>query len=530
VDQSGHILPWAFNLGCVGTLLQQQYLAASAILESEMGQALYRKYRSKSLDEIVGQEHIITALKTALKKGHLSHAYLFTGPRGVGKTSIARILAHDINNLQYTDENAHIDIIEIDAASNRGIDEIRDLREKVYIAPTSGKYKIYIIDEVHMLTPQAFNALLKTLEEPPAHVVFILATTEAHKLPATIISRTQRYTFRPADTTQLIAHLASIADQEKISISNEALALIAEHGDGSFRDSVGLLDQIGSGRTKVTEQDVQELLGLPPKGAIDALITQLAGGQIHALTNSLQALYSQGFPAATIAKQLGNTLRTTLLEGTSLLGANDALELAKKLLEVPVSHDPGRFLELTLLSAVAPTAMPEPTASATPVTTPVSKPVKKQLPSPVHPAVTSPKEELKPQKEEPKPVGLTATATSKTSTGAMDPTEWPKVLGELKTQYNTLYSIVRMAEPQFEAGKITLTFSFAFHQKRLNEAKNKDILSNVVAKVSGAPVEIVCLFDKNVKPNPLGIAPANIPPESINTISSIFGGGEVIDG
>src|SRR5690348_5210133 len=163
-----------------------------------MGQALYRKYRSKTLDEIVGQAHVTTTLSNALKQGRFSHAYLLSGPRGVGKTSIARILAHEINGLPYTDES-HLDIIEIDAASNRRIDEIRELRDRVNAAPVSAKYKVYIIDEVHMLTKEAFNALLKTLEEPPAHVVFMLATTEVHKLPDTIISRTQRFSLKPVD-------------------------------------------------------------------------------------------------------------------------------------------------------------------------------------------------------------------------------------------------------------------------------------------------------------------------------------------
>lgn len=171
-----------------------------------MGQALYRKYRTKTFAETVGQEHVTQTLENAIKQGKISHAYLLTGPRGTGKTSIARILAHEINGLPYTDE-AHLDIIEIDAASNRRIDEIRDLRDRVNIAPTAAKYKVYIIDEVHMLTKEAFNALLKTLEEPPAHVVFILATTEAHKLPETIISRTQRYSLRPVPEEQVIAHL-----------------------------------------------------------------------------------------------------------------------------------------------------------------------------------------------------------------------------------------------------------------------------------------------------------------------------------
>src|SRR6266568_5179085 len=217
-----------------------------------MGQALYRTYRPLKLSEVVGQEHVTTALMHTLKAGTLSHVYLFTGPRGVGKTSIARILAHEINGLPYDDERLHLDIIEIDAASNRRIDEIRDLRDKVHIAPTSAKYKVYIIDEVHMLTTEAFNALLKTLEEPPAHVVFILATTEAHKLPETIISRTQRFAFKPVDLPQVVAHLRAIAKQEKIDIDDDALELIAAHGEGSFRDSISLLDQMRNHDAKVT--------------------------------------------------------------------------------------------------------------------------------------------------------------------------------------------------------------------------------------------------------------------------------------
>jgi DNA polymerase III subunit gamma/tau len=203
-----------------------------------MGQALYRKYRSKSFDEVVGQDHITTTLKNALKAGKISHAYLFTGPKGVGKTSVARILAYAVNELPYDEQATHLDIIEIDAASNRRIDEIRELRERVHTAPSSATYKVYIIDEVHMLTKEAFNALLKTLEEPPAHAIFILATTEAHKLPDTIISRTQRFSFKPIEDAEVVTHLQTIAAKEKIVIDQPALQLIAKHGAGSFRDSI----------------------------------------------------------------------------------------------------------------------------------------------------------------------------------------------------------------------------------------------------------------------------------------------------
>jgi len=269
-----------------------------------MGQALYRKHRPKSLGEVVGQEHITDTLKQALAKGRISHAYLFTGPRGVGKTSIARILAHEINNLPYTDDSAHLDIIEIDAASNRRIDEIRELRDKVYVAPTSAKYKVYIIDEVHMLTREAFNALLKTLEEPPQHAVFILATTDAHKLPDTIVSRTQRFNFRPVEKSKVVAHLQQIAKQEKIKVSDSALELLAEHGEGSFRDSISLLDQASSRGQALEVDDIQQLLGIPPQPALQAVIQLLSGGSSVDLSQQLSQLYDQGYQAAAVAKQL----------------------------------------------------------------------------------------------------------------------------------------------------------------------------------------------------------------------------------
>ena len=319
----------------------------------DMGQALYRKYRSKSLSEIVGQEHITDTLSKALASGRISHAYLFSGPRGTGKTSIARILAHEINGLPYTDDAAHLDIIEIDAASNRRIDEIRDLRDKVYIAPTSGKYKVYIIDEVHMLTREAFNALLKTLEEPPAHVVFILATTEAHKLPETIISRTQHYTFKPVEQQKVIDHLRHIAKGEKVDIDDAALGLLAAHGEGSFRDSISLLDQARSiVDSKIGIDDIRLLLGIAPEEAIDGLIAGVGqAGQASALLKQVGELYGQGLQAASIASQLSTKLRTSLVKGKPLLPVPQALALMKNLIEVPASHNPERLLEIVLLES-----------------------------------------------------------------------------------------------------------------------------------------------------------------------------------
>ena len=178
--------------------------------------ALYRRYRPKTLEAVVGQSHITDVLKKSIKNGSFSHAYLFAGPRGTGKTSVARIFAHLINDFEYELEDSYLDIIEIDGASNRGIDDIRELRERANVAPTKGKYKVYIIDEVHMLTREAFNALLKTLEEPPAHVIFIMATTDVQKVPITITSRSQVFTFRLADPSTMFEHAKSICKEENI--------------------------------------------------------------------------------------------------------------------------------------------------------------------------------------------------------------------------------------------------------------------------------------------------------------------------
>lgn len=502
-----------------------------------MGQALYRKYRSKSLQEIVGQEHITQTLDQAIKSGRISHAYLFTGPRGVGKTSIARILAHQINDIPYTDDTQHMDIIEIDAASNRRIDEIRELRDKVYIAPTSAKYKVYIIDEVHMLTKEAFNALLKTLEEPPEHVVFILATTDAHKLPETIVSRTQRYSFRPVDKAKVIAHLKTIAKAEKIIVSDQALELLAEHGEGSFRDSISLLDQASSHGQSLELHDVQSLLGIPPTESIDQLIQSLGTNQ--QLVGHLNSLYDQGFQATAIAKQLANQLRNKLYSGNT---DGSVLELLQQLIEVPVAHDPERFLEIVLLKAqlstlpaAGPAQSSEETTPAThnpPTISTPSPSTKKQTSLPSQPAST-PKTPPKSQTSSEAPEKKQSKSSKKKGDKAFNENIWPDILNALKQQYNTLYGIARMAQPNFTDDTLQLAFSFAFHQKRINEAKNRQIVADIVHDITSQSVQIECIVDKNAAPPKL-VVPASEPPQkpktsNLSTISNIFGGGELLE-
>ena len=250
-------------------------------------QALYRKWRPRTFDSVVGQDDITDTLKNAIKRGTISHAFLFAGPRGTGKTSCAKIFAKALNctNLQSgepcnkcanclaADKGAMADIMEIDAASNNGVDEIRDIRDKVKYAPTQGKYKVYIIDEVHMLSMGAFNALLKTLEEPPEHVVFILATTELQKVPATIISRTQRYNFKRISQADLEKRMKYILEQEKISYEDKALAVIAQVADGGMRDALSILDQLLSfDKNKVEYDSALEITGFAAKEKIEQIL------------------------------------------------------------------------------------------------------------------------------------------------------------------------------------------------------------------------------------------------------------------
>ncbi len=506
-----------------------------------MNQALYRKYRSKKLSEIVGQEHITATLSHALKQGRIAHAYLFTGPKGVGKTSIARILAHEINQLPYSDESTHLDIIEIDAASNRRIDEIRDLREKVHIAPTSAKYKVYIIDEVHMLTKEAFNALLKTLEEPPAHVVFILATTEAHKLPETIISRTQRFSFTTIEPQQVIDHLAEIAKKEGFTVDADALQLIAEHGDGSFRDSISLLDQVASGQPgHVTEADVRRATGSAPAELIAKMIAAVNAGDHAKLLELLQVGRSEGIGAKQLAHQLIAQLRTELITN----GNSSNLSLMQKLLDIEHSTHPDIALELLLLRTAMPQASTPPTPSAA-------------IPSPEVKATPSTKPEPQPEPEaesEPTaaPVQLIEPEAESEPAQAPTPTEqrpfstetWTAVLAAVKSSNPSLYSVLRMADTRDDKDALSLHFKHKFHTTRLSEAKNQKIVADLLKTLTGESKKIQAIQDDAAQPTvgdkPIGpvtsladsIEAEQEPVQDNAAVSAImetFGGGEVVD-
>jgi DNA polymerase-3 subunit gamma/tau len=293
-------------------------------------QVLARKWRPQSFEDVVGQEPIARTLQNAISQGRIAHAFLFSGPRGTGKTSVARILGkalncvdgptpHPCNQCQACREitnGASLDVLEIDGASNRGIDEVRDLREKIKYLPTHGHFKVYIIDEVHMLTKEAFNALLKTLEEPPAHAVFVLATTEPHKVPATILSRCQRYDFRRIPTSLIQAHLGKLARQEGWQIEPEGLDLLAREAEGGLRDAQGFLDQVVTfGGEKISAGDIARILGVTERGALLKALEAIVQRRGPAILELIDDLYNQGHDLQRFYQDLAWYARNLLLAG-----------------------------------------------------------------------------------------------------------------------------------------------------------------------------------------------------------------------
>ena len=293
-----------------------------------MTQALYRKYRPKEWDEVVGQDHIVTTLKNAIAADRVAHAYLFAGSRGTGKTTLARLLAKSVNclnpdparrpdneceNCKAVNENRFLDLIEIDAASNTSVDDVRDLRDKINFSPSQGKYKIYIIDEVHMLSTAAFNALLKTLEEPPPHAIFVLATTEIHKIPATVLSRCQRHEFRRLPVDEIVKQLKTIIKAEKIQADDDALTQIARQSAGGMRDAISLLDQLSSTGDKITLALAQTVLGTATSQTVLDVISSVMEHDPARGLDTIHKALDAGADPRSLARQIVEYLRGLML-------------------------------------------------------------------------------------------------------------------------------------------------------------------------------------------------------------------------
>jgi DNA polymerase-3 subunit gamma/tau len=467
--------------------------------------ALYRKYRSSDFKELVGQDHIVKTLTAALAAGRISHAYLFTGPRGVGKTSVARLLARGLNS-KVEDDAASLDIIEIDAASNRSIDAVRELRDKINLSPSVGEYKVYIIDEVHMLTNEAFNALLKTLEEPPAHAVFILATTESHKVPETIISRTQRFNFKPIATATIVDHLADIAAKEEITVERPALELIAESSRGGVRDAISLLDQVAAGgKAVVTLETVRDILGYSDNETIGALAEAVAAGHTKEVLTHLDHLSESGVQPGQLIAQLIQWWRQLLLVTVGTEESTDPVikELASNLSLMMIS----RVIEALIQASRSPYPTLSLEVALVKVTTRVEQAAV--------PAATF------------KAQAIEVTQFDEVPETSEMSDLWPKALMVIKTKNTTLYALLQSCRIEFKDDNLLVWSKFNFHRDRLMQSANRQIIEKGLEKVYGRPISMTAHIDSTAKVARESVA--NGPATDLVSSALEILGGEIVE-
>ena len=470
-----------------------------------MATTLYRAYRPQTFSDVIGQDHVVAALTSALRKNTVAHAYLFTGARGTGKTTVGRLLAKAVNCEQASEQESicntcaactsitsgsNLDVVEIDAASNRGIDDIRLLKEQVQFPPQSVRRKVYIIDEVHMLTMEAFNALLKTLEEPPEHVIFILATTELHKVPITIVSRCQRLDFHRGTREALIANLQRVAEAEKIKIADDALALIAELAEGGFRDSLTLLERVTQLDGDVTADAVRAQLGLGEESLTRQLLQALIDGDRAAAFSLLDAAYSKGANPPSVAQLVVMTARRMLYISAGAAQAADADEISlaarlplndwRILLEdwtqaiIDSRHSPvpplaleiaaAKWLERASDTVAAPTAPP-------PTTPPTIQP---EVQAP--PVVAAP-----PKLTQQEPVADDGRQIT--------PEEWADVVAKLTSFNHSLSKLLQTAQcGPVKNGAVEIAVAYQFHVDTLRQKANTNAVAEALLAVCNATV------------------------------------------
>ncbi len=514
-------------------------------------QVFYRKWRPQTLAEVVGQEPVTQTLRNALTSGRISHAYLFCGPRGTGKTSTGRILAKAVNCLtngngepcnacpmcQAITEARALDVIEIDAASNTGVDDIRSLREKVNYAPNQARYKVYIIDEVHMLSNSASNALLKTLEEPPPHVIFILATTESHKILPTVLSRCQRFDFRRLSQADIISKLDHICQKEGIHIEPEALRLIAKSATGSLRDAENLLEQLTTYYgSEIGLQQAQAILGITGDWRAKELVKHIINNDIAAGLTTINSVNSDGLDLRQFNRELIEYLRGLLLIKTGSdeavdLTAEDIVELkdlaarasleqilrAVKLfgqLELGFDNYPTLPLELALVDCAL-TSEGEKESHAKQTEDEFPQPQKVATPPPVPSYSEQPTAEPAPASvptPEPGPdsVPTLAPAMAAASTPPPEPgseierlrLNWKQVIGQAPqdTKRTPAIAILRSAgvKPMsFENDTVVLAFRYPYHKEQIEKIENQRVAEKIISNFLGRPCHVSCILEDN---------------------------------
>ncbi|HMR01348.1 MAG TPA: DNA polymerase III subunit gamma/tau, partial [Candidatus Gracilibacteria bacterium] len=474
--------------------------------------SLYRKYRPQTFAHLVGQDHVSQTLLSALKLGRVSHAYLFTGPRGTGKTSSARLVAKALNCLDESSvepcnkceicteiaEGRLIDIIEIDAASNRGIDEMRDLREKINFAPTRAKVKVYIIDEVHMLTKEAFNALLKTLEEPPEHVYFVLATTEVHKIPETILSRCQRFDFQRIPVKVLVDRLSFIAKEEKIEVEEKALEMIAHHAEGGLRDAIGLLEQMAADGSLTVER-VSSVLGIGGFESLEQLYDFLEKNDAGAALKEIDELYMKGHDLAYFNKRFLEFLREKMID--SVMGKNttltnrileyiDAFQKASE--RARLSSIPQLPLEMAAVSCCVGTA--QKVVAVKDQSSP--KPVPDESPAPptmkqerVHKSIPVSDSPPKAKVELPGPESSEDSAEKKSLELDAIKQQWSRILETIKSPIAR--RSVQQAQPfKTDGVSLILAFSTNFHMEKVMTQQHRNDIEHAIHEVTGVNMKL----------------------------------------
>jgi len=506
-------------------------------------QALYRKWRPQTFEAVVGQQHVVRTLRNALTSGRIHHAYLFAGPRGTGKTTMARLLAKAVTCLapddqrpcnqcaicQAVNERRLLDLIEIDAASNTGVDDVRELRERVGFRPNEARYKVYVIDEVHMLSNAAFNALLKTLEEPPPHAIFVLATTESHKIPATVLSRCQRFDFRRISVSEIVVRLEWLTQQEDIQADREALTLIARQATGSMRDAESLLDQLASYDGKgITVADVRAALGAGASEMVLQVTDALAKGDIAQGLGAINTAVDEGADPRQFARQMVEHLRALLLVRleSGVIPPHVSDDMRPRLKEQADSFSPralaravrlfnqaaaeakgGWQPQLPLEMAFIEAALPPESESAGPRTPPTQDTMRSS--SPVHRAASSPAKTRStpvrsappapPQPsntiQEPGP----AYSNPPSGDGSLSPeglrTQWPEFLNALRPRNLSLEALMRSCEPVAVEGDVVLLgFTHNFHRSKVEEQHNKQLVEDVLSSLVGQRCSVRCVL------------------------------------